>query len=305
MTEHSGSSTKIEADIAVILVGLNACEYIAQCLHSQAEAEWHDYTHVTVYVDNGSTDGSVDMVRKDFPDVIVQVNKQNIGYCPAANQGARLVQCRYLMFINDDTIVLDDAIAVLAEVLDEKQGLACVGARLLYPDMTDQWSGRSFPSAMNAIFGRRSILHRILPRAGPLVRYLRKSELEVGKPFRVDWVSAAGVMFRHEDFFAVNGFAEDYYYWHEAVIAKRLLEQGRLTYLHPGARIIHFEGKGSGVRPYEVRKFHIINFHQGAFRFYCEHHRLGPLNPLCWLAAIGLTCRALTLLALNRISLQT
>ena len=294
-----------QADIAVILVGLNARDYIKQCLRSIYAADWHQYSYVVVYVDNGSIDDSVSMVRTEFPHVVVHENRENLGYCPAANQGAALVDCPYLMFVNDDTIILEDAISKLADLLASNTGVASVGARLLYQNMSEQWSGRSFPSAINALFGRRSLLHRLVPDSAPLVRYLHKADLDAGRHFRVDWVSAAAVMFRGSDFWSVGGFAEDYYYWHEAVIAKRLLDKGRLTYLHPGARIIHFEGKGSGARSYAVRKFHIINFHEGAFRFYCEHHRLGLLHPLCWLAAIGLSCRALILLTLSRFSHQS
>lgn len=279
-------------DVAVVLVGLNAKDYIRECLESIATAEWRNYSYEIIYVDNGSTDGSVDMVRDSFPEVKLLTNSSNRGYCPAANQGARVADSRLLLFLNDDTVVLDDAIPALADFLDQEPDAGSVGSRLFYADMTDQWSGRSFPSPMTVLFGRRSLLHRLFPNAPPVVKYLKKKELEGNTPFEVDWVSAAAVMFKLDCFWDVGGFAEDYYYWHEVVIADRLLRNGWKTYLHPGSRIIHYEGKGSGHRPYHLQRFLVIDFHRGAYRIFVEHYRLGALNPIRWLVGAGLATRA-------------
>ena len=283
-------------DIAVVLVGLNARDYIKGCLESLAGADWRNYTHQVVYVDNGSSDDSIQMVRELFPTVQVLANDSNLGYCPAANQGARLADARFLLFLNDDTVVLDDAIPTLADFLERQADAGSVGSRLFYADMREQWSGRSFPSPLNALIGRRSLLHRLFPNAPPVVKYLKKRELQGDVPFPVDWVSAAAVMFKAEPFHSVGGFTEEYYYWHEIIIADRLRRAGWKTYLHPLSRIIHYEGKGSGHRPYEVQRFHIIDFHRGAYRVYMEHYQLSKYNPLTWMVGAGLWMRAFFML---------
>jgi GT2 family glycosyltransferase len=287
--------------VAVVIVGRDAAAYVKQCVQSLARADWDGYTHEIVYVDNGSRDGSVEMLRAGFPEVKTIANPDNRGFCKAANQGAAVTGCRQLFFLNDDTIVLDDAIARLARLLDERPEAGAVGSRLLYPDFTEQWSGRRFPSPWNAVLGRRSALSRLLPNAKPLVDYLYKDRIQGGTPFEVDWVSAAAILVRADVFREVGGFAEDYYYWHEAVFCDRIRKAGRLVFLEPRSRIIHFEGKGSGARPYPLRRWHILNFHLGAYRCYCEHHRLGRLSPRRALAAVGLGGRALGLLAASRV----
>lgn len=293
---------KVEHDVAVILVGLNARQYVHGCLNSLQEAEWRGISHELIYVDNASTDGSVSMVRDEFSDVKVIANSQNLGFCKAANQGAALANSRYLMFVNDDTLVLDDAVPLAVEFMEAAPSVGAVGSRLLYGDLTEQWSARRFPTILNALFGRRSLLHRFFPNVAPVSRYLYKRELAGSQPFEVDWVSAAGVMFRREPFQQVGGFAEDYYYWHEIVISDRLRRHGHATFMHPESKIIHFEGKGSGPRPYRVRRFHIINFHHGAYRCYCEHFDLDKASPRRWLVALGLGARAGLLLGVNWIS---
>jgi hypothetical protein len=288
-------------DLSVVLVGLNAREYVKGCLESIASAEWRSVSHEVLYVDNGSTDGSASMVRDRFPETIVIANPTNLGFCRAANQGARQARGRYLYFINDDTVVLGDALARLVEYMDRAPLAGTVGSRLLYPDGTEQWSGRRFPTLMNGLFGRRSLLGRLFPRAGWVREYLCKDELGGDEPFEVDWVSAAGQIVRPETFAAVGGYAEDYYYWHEAVFCDRVRAAGMRVLLHPRSRVIHYEGKGSGARPYRVQRFHILDFHRGAFRFYCSHHRLEPWHPLRWLAAAALGTRAAILLTASRI----
>jgi GT2 family glycosyltransferase len=288
-------------DVAVIVVGRNACDYVKGCLQSLREAEWRDVTHQTIYIDNGSTDNTLAMLD-GFPEVTVIANPENLGFCKAATQGAVAARSRYLFFINDDTVVLKDAGALLVEYLDSHPEVGSIGSRLLYPDGSEQWSGRRFPSPLNSLLGRRSVLSRIFPNARPLSRYLYKEELSAGEPFPVDWVSAAAQLVRADTFQQAGGYAENYYYWHEAIICDRIRRTGKQVYLHPQSKIIHYEGKGSGSRPYSVRKWHIVNFHKGAYQCYCEHYGIGRLNPLRWLAASFLSARAAILLLANRLT---
>lgn len=287
-------------DVAVILVGLNACAYIKQCITSLGQATWRQCTYEVIYVDNGSTDASVSMVQDCFPEVRILANPTNLGFCRAANQGAQLAHSRYYFFLNDDTIVQDDAIALLVECMDQTPEAGTVGSRLLNPDGTDQWSGRRFPSLANALlFGRRSFLSRLFPHARSLVRYLYKDQIQGTDPFVVDWVSAAAQLVRAETFQQIGGYAEDYYYWHEAIFCDRIRKAARTVLLHPRSKIVHFEGQGSGKRPYKVRQWHVRNFHKGAYHCYCEHYNLSLLSPWRWLAATFLSTRALALLAAN------
>lgn len=286
-------------DISVVLVGLNACKYILECIASLRAAQWPHCRYEVIYVDNGSKDDSVAQVRSRYPDVAVIANATNTGYCPAANQGARIARGAYLYFLNDDTIVLDDAIARSMRTLQARPDAGVVGSRLLNLDRSDQWSGRRFPSVWSAFLGRRSWLTRWLPDAGPVVDYLCKQEVAKGEPFEADWVSAAAMIVSVRDFWSVKGFASDYYYWHEAVFCDRMRGVGRKVLLDPQSQIVHYEGKGSGKRTYPVLKWHILDFHRGAFRCFCEHYGLSRLNPVRWAVGAGLATRAALLLAGN------
>lgn len=298
---NNSDATKPLHDVAVILVGINARDFVKGCIESLLKAEWRGQTYEAIYIDNGSTDDTCSMLAKEYPWVKVIQKGYNAGYCKAANEGARLASSRYFYFINDDTIVIKDAISMLVEYMDQHPEVGTTGSRLIYPDGSEQYSGRMFPTLMSSFMGRRSPLTKMFPNAPWVRRYLCKEGLKGKEPFKVDWVSAAGQIFRPSDFWAVGGYDESYYYWHEAIVCARLARTNRLVMLHPESRVIHYEGKGSGVRPYKAQKFHILDFHRGAYRCFCELQRVGKLHPARWIVAGLLASRAALNLTVARL----
>lgn len=288
-------------DVAVVLIGLNSCNYVRGALKSLLAAQWRDCTYELIYVDNGSRDNTRAMLA-EFPQVRTIFNDRNLGFCKAGNQAAAIADSRYLFFLNDDTLVIGDAICLLKEFLDSTPEAAVAGSRLLYPDMSEQWSGRRFATPLNAIFGRRSLLSRMFPEAAPVRAYVYKDEVRAGVPFVVDWVSAAAMMVRREAFDRAGGLVEDYYYFHESVFCDRIHKAGGKNYLLPQSKIIHYEGKGSGPRPLASRIWHVKNFHIGAYRFYCEYHGLTPLDPRRYFAAALMSVRALLMVVAHSIT---
>lgn len=285
-----------EVDISVIVVGLNTRRLLSNCLRSLSESEWGGYSHEIIYVDNASKDDSVALTRRDFPAVRVVANDTNRHFCPAANQGSKLAKGRFLLHLNNDTEVDPDAIVRMAKFLDATPRAAVAGCRLLNPDRTDQWSARRFPEWYNAILGRRSVMSRFAPDSWPVRSYLFKDELAAGVSFRVDWTGTPCLLARREDFLAVDGFPEDFYYWHESAFCFRLSRLGRETWIVPAAQVRHFEGQGGGVRPYAIRRWHIIDFSRGAYRFHCERYQLSLWSPSRWITAASLSLRAAALL---------
>ena len=275
-------------DISVVMVGMNTRDYVSNALTSLVQSDWGRFSREIIYVDNNSRDDSVEVVRKRFPEVLVVANLQNRNFCPAANQGSLAASGRFLLHLNNDTLVEPQAIAQMAEFLDKTPGAGVVGCRLLNHDGTDQWSARRFPSWYNGVLGRRFPLGRAFAQSKIVREYLYKDQIVGLQPFAVDWTGTPCMLVRREAFFKIEGFPEDFYYWHEATFCHRLLCAGWKTFIVPTAKVVHFEGKGGGTRPYAVRRWHIIDFSRGAYRFHCERHSLHPLNPLRWIAALSL-----------------
>ena len=297
--EHM-QSTNQQPDVSAIIISLNSRHFLRDCLISLRNAEWRTVSYEIIVVDNGSTDGTPEMVRTDFPWVKLIANERNVGYCPAGNQGARIARGRYLLFLNDDILILDDALPRLVEFMDAHPQAGMIGSRLLNADGTDQFSsGRTFPTPMNAVFGRQSVLTRLFPSAPWARKYLLSHRVNDTTTYQVDWLSAAAMMVRDDLFRQLGGLAEDFYYFHEMVFCKRVHEAGYHVYLDPQSRIIHYEGAGSGVRTRRVRRKHILAFHTAASRWFCHHHQISAQNPLRFLIMLVLWSRAALLIGLD------
>lgn len=289
----------MNVDVSLIAISLNSRAFLRECIGSLHAATWRAVSYEIIVVDNGSTDGTPAMLRAEYPEVRLVANTSNAGYCKAGNQGAAVANGRYLLFLNDDTLMIDDAIASLVEWADA-HGAAMIGSRLLNTDGSDQFSsGRRFTTPAAAFFGRKSLLTRLFPHAAFAREYLL-SDLVLGpEPYEVDWLSAAAMMVRRDVFDTVGGLAEDYYYFHEQVFCARVKKAGGRIFLHPQSRIIHHEGVGSGVRTRRIRRRHIVAFHSAAYRWFCEHHAFGTMHPVRLATAAGLAARAACLMAID------
>lgn len=292
-------------EVSAVVISLNSRHFLRDCLESLKNADWGGHSFEVIVVDNGSSDGSQAMVQTDYPWVRLIANKENVGLCAAANQGARAAAGRYYLLLNDDILILDDALPRLLRFLDSHPKVAMIGSRLLNADGSDQFSsGRSFPSPMNALFGRKSVLTKILPGAPWARRYLLSDQIQGQEPYEVDWLSAAAMMARRDIYLELGGLPEDFYYFVEILFCERMKQAGHKIYLDPRSRIIHFEGVGSGIRTGRVRRRHIVRFHVGAYRWYCLHHRWGPRSPLRWVTAAILSIRAAALIAADLLKPQ-
>ena len=285
-------------DVSLIAISLNSRGFLRECIASLRTAAWRNVPWELIVVDNASTDGTPAMLAAEYPDVRVIANQSNLGFCKAGNQGAEIARGRHLLFLNDDTLILDDAIATIVEFADAT-GIAMVGSRLLNTDGSEQFSGRRFTTPAATLFGRKSVLTKLFPNAPWARAYLLSDRLAGTEPYEVDWLSAAAMMVRRDVFEEAGGLAEDFYYFHEQVFCARVKDAGHKVYLHPGSRIIHHEGVGSGVRTRRVRRRHILAFHSAALRWFCLHHNIGAWSPIRLGAAVILHARAWMLVALD------
>jgi N-acetylglucosaminyl-diphospho-decaprenol L-rhamnosyltransferase len=284
-------------DVSVVSVTYQCQALMLSCL-AALDASVGGRSHEVIIVDNASTDDVVAAIRRDYPAVTVIEMGHNAGFARANNRGIAVASGEYILLLNPDTVPMPRALERLVEFLNETPRAAVAAPHLLNSDLTDQGTARSFPTAVAAIFGRRSLLTKIFPANRWSQRYLRGRALQATAPFEVDWVSGAAMLVRRDAIERVGGLDEGFFmHWEDADWCHRMKDAGYSVYCVPDARIIHHEG-GSR-RGWPPRQ--LLAFHQGAYRYYAKHH--APWwHPLRYVAAIGLAARAAALIAASTLA---
>jgi len=252
-------------DLSIVIVNWNVRDLLRRCLHSILDTRCLMLVEVIV-VDNDSTDGSVEMVRAEFPSVHLIANAQNRGFPAANNQGIAVARGRYVFLLNCDAEVVGDALATMVAFADAHPDVGVVGPQLLYPDGSVQSSRRRFPTLLTAFF-ESTWIQSCAPRR-LLERYYvldRPDDMTQD----VDWVKGAALLARREAIEQVGPMDEGFFMYSEELDwCRRFREAGwRVVYL-PTAQVIHHEGKSSE----QVVAAKHIYFQSSKVRYFRKHH---------------------------------
>jgi len=230
-------------DLSVSIVAFRTPDLVRRCLTALAAERGSLEIDVTV-VDNASNDGSVDLVRSEFPWVSVIANSRNVGFGAAHNQVLRHARGRYWLVLNSDAAPRQGALRTLVVALDADSSLAVAGPKLLHPDGTVQPSRRRFPIAAT-LFLESTQLQRFWPDNAVLRRYYVEDRGDDDAQ-DVDWLVGACLCLRPEAIHEVGLFDERFFmYSEETDLCRRLRARGwRVRYV-PRAEVVHLEGGSS------------------------------------------------------------
>jgi GT2 family glycosyltransferase len=230
-------------------------------------------------VDNGSTDGSPDLVRSEFPEVVLVANDDNVGYAAANNQGLALSRGRYLLLLNPDTRVVGDALATMVRYMETHPETGALGPQLRYPDGTLQPSRRRFPTFATALV--ESTVVQEWWHDNSILRRYYMSDTPDDEVHPADWLVGACLLVRRQVYEQVGGLDEGFFMYSEELDWCRRIraasrgtpDQGRwqVVYL-PTATVIHHEGKSSE----QVVPARHIHFQTSKVRYFGKHH--GPVQ---------------------------
>jgi GT2 family glycosyltransferase len=285
-------------DISVVIVSYHCRDQVLACVDSLANSRRARRIEVIV-VDNGSTDGTIEMLQARAPEVRLVPMGTNAGFSKANNVGIGRALGRYVLVLNPDTIVETGAIDLLADWLDDHPEVGVAAPQLLNPNGTDQRTARSFPTPAAAIFGRRSPMTRWFPQNRWSSRFLAGCGHPGSEPFRVDWVSGAAMMAPASVIARTGAFDEAFFlFWEDADWCKRVADAGFEVWCIPQSRVIHDEG---GTRNHGWSPRVVTHFHRGAYLYWRKHHAPQRWNPARWGAAAALGGRALAVMAREQI----
>lgn len=278
-------------DLSIVILNWNARDYLRACLRS-LEGYQPQISLETIVVDNQSTlDDSAEMVRREFPGVVLIENGQNSGFSAGNNIGWKRASGRHVLFLNPDTIVEHGALETLVAKLDSDTKIGVVGPRMTYPDGELQFSARAFPSFGAGLF-RNSFLGRLFPN-NPWSRAYLQTDLSRNEDQDVDWVSGSALCGSRVALNAVcqqNGpWDEDYFMYCEDIdLCFRLHEKKWRCVYVPEATIQHHIGKSSDLAQAKSIRRH----HAAMWQFYQKHYMKGTGALLAPIAAAGIGTRA-------------
>jgi N-acetylglucosaminyl-diphospho-decaprenol L-rhamnosyltransferase len=192
--------------------------------------------------------------------------------------------------MNPDCRLMAGAIATLRGVLDAHADCAIVGPRILNPDGSVQGSARGDPDMLTGLFGRTTMLRRLVPFLPAAKRnVVAEDAIRSGQEsVVVDWLSGACMLARRTALEQVGGFDERFFlYWEDADLCRRVRARGHYVRYVPGASAIHRVGQSSRT----ARTFAIRAFHKSAYLYYATHVARAPLSPKRALARAILNAR--------------
>ncbi len=248
-------------DLSVIVVNWNTCRLLEACLQS-VEAARKDLAVDVLVVDNGSTDGSVELVRERFPADELIANAGNRGYAGANNQAVERARGRYLFLLNSDAEVETAALRALVAYADDHPEAGVIGPKLLNPDGTLQPSGGRFPTPASTIASLLG-LNRLTGRP----RYGTGRDYSV--PAEVDEVSGAAMLIRREVIDQIGGLDEGFAWGYEDVdYCLRARRAGWRVHYVPDARVMHHWGGTQQLAPAPT----ILKAIAGRRRYFEKHY---------------------------------
>jgi O-antigen biosynthesis protein len=230
--------------LSVIIVNYNVRAYLEQCLRTVFTALEGIEGEVFV-VDNMSTDGSVEMVRTNFPQVKLIANRENVGFSRANNQAIRISSGKYVLLLNPDTVVGEDVFQRVVGFMDSRPAVGGLGVKMV--DGTGRFlpeSKRGLPTPRVAFF-KIIGLTRLFPRSKVFGRY-HLGHLPENEAAPIEILSGACMFLRKSTLDEVGLLDENFFMYGEDIdLSYRITLAGYENWYFPDARIIHYKGEST------------------------------------------------------------
>ncbi len=239
---------------SIIILSYNTRDLLEQCLSAL-------YTYLpenaeVIVVDNDSSDGSVEMIKKKFPKVILVINKKNLGFATGINIGVEKARGTYILLLNSDAMIQDHGINDMITFAEKDTYVGVVGGLLVNEDGTIQRSYGSFYT---------------LPAVTKMLLVGDKGELAgqiAATPQNVDWVSGGFMLIRKGIFDTIDGFDGNFFmYIEDMEFCYRVIKHGYKVCVFPSVRVYHV-GQGSSNRSFAVQ-----HIYRGLRYFYKKHRK--------------------------------
>jgi GT2 family glycosyltransferase len=265
-SDRFGAGKDLMMDVSILIVNWNTKRLLSDCLKSVYENAG-DVEYEVIVVDNASTDGSQEMIKRDFRQVVLMENQDNRGFAAANNQGMAVAKGRYVLLLNSDTVVLKNAIANTVAFADAHPRAGVVGCRVLNPDRTLQPTCFMYPSILNMLLSS-TYLYKLFSRS----RFFGREQMtwwDRDDVREVDVVTGCFMLVRREAIEQVGLLDEQFFmYGEETDWCYRFRKSGWAMMFTPEAEIIHYGGQSASHVPVAMT----VQLRLSILRFIRKHY---------------------------------
>ncbi len=260
-------------DLSVIILNYNTVELTRACLTTVFASNLGPYSMEVVVCDNGSTDGSVEMITKEFPQVTFIDNKKNVGFAAGNNPGIRKAKGRYLLLLNTDTEIPKHTFRVMLDFMEKNPDVGASTCKLLLPDGSmDPACHRGFPTPWVALTYLAK-LEALFPKSRVFGEY-HQGYKDFKTIHEIDCISGAFFMVRRDVVRKVGLMDEDYFMYGEDIDwAYRIKQAGWKIMYNPTVTILHKKKQSGRANLLRTRRVTTeIYFHRYNWLFYKKHY---------------------------------
>lgn len=252
--------------LSIIIVNYNVKHYLEQCIHSIERAA-QNIDHEIIVADNNSTDGSIPYLREKFPQITYIENKENLGFAKANNQAIKLSKGEYVMLLNPDTILGEQALHDCITFMDNNLDAGAAGVKMLKSngDFALE-SRRGIPTPFTSMCKMMGLC-RVFPKSRTFGKYYMQY-LDAEQISPIEIISGACMFIRKNTLEQSGLLDEDFFMYGEDIdLSYRLLKTGKKNYYIP-TRILHYKGESTEKTSYR----YVYVFYQAMLIFFRKHY---------------------------------
>lgn len=252
--------------LSIVIVTWNGKKVVDQCLDSLAHRA-HDPTKEVIVVDNASTDGTLEMIREQYPHVKLIANSANLGFAKANNIGIEQSKGRYISLVNSDVVVPEGCIEKAIDYMERNPAIGMLGPKMRLPDGTIGQSCMGFPTLWNWFCRALALDH--LPAARKVFGGFLRTDFQYDRVEDVDVLTGWFWMIRREALDQVGPLDERYFMYAEDIDWCKRFHQARWRVVfYPDAEAIHCTAASSKLAP--VRFY--IEMHRANMQYFRKYH---------------------------------
>jgi len=243
--------------LSIIIVTWNTKNLVTECLDSILNLPEYTESYEIILIDNGSSDGTGELINEKYNNIVFIRNDTNIGYAPAVNQGIKKSNSKYVLLLGSDTVVKPNSLKRCIDFLDENDNVGAVGCKLIFPDGSPQGNCKKFPTFKNAFFTYLSL--------DKMNHDYDMLWFNYDKTIKVDQIATTFLMIKSDILKKLNGFDENYkILYNDVDLCNRIWKENKEIHFLHDAEVIHHGSYSTKKAKYNVRRI----MYDDIYRYY-------------------------------------